>query len=186
MIYVKLLEARNSGPLYHSTSVASACKIIKSNKLLHNESSADDPDMRDGESAVSFSRNKRTLYGPVQFVVNSDKLSDRYALRPVVKGSEINNPEYGGEETWSQEERIVGRDVTNFLSYVTLVDMPDKTKNKIIRKILFKASKEDIINNNKLKSASGFYEFYELVKRHNLPISTSVANLFSEFEEYMK
>lgn len=185
MIRITLLEARNSGDLYHSTSVRSANHIIKSNKLISQESTSGDEEFRDGESAVSFSRNKRTIYGPIQFVIDSDKLSDRYKLVPVVRGSEINDPTYGGEETWSQEERIVGRDVHNFLSYVKMVDMPDKTKNKIIRKVLFQSSKEDIINDKLRVPAKGFYEFYKLVKKYNISTSVAVANLFTELEYYL-
>ena len=68
-----LLEAKQVGILYHTTSSSGLASILKSNKIWTN-----------WIQGVSFTRDKNYWYGdyPAQLVLDGDKLSENHKVYP--------------------------------------------------------------------------------------------------------
>ncbi len=132
-------EGKQVGILYHSTSIKNLFKIIEENKLIAFSSDLNNlidfrtqrddnfmfhplagPIIKDREKYkpyISFTRNKNYKRTPkdVVFVIDGDKLSERYKIIPY--------SHFGGRENDEMEERIY-RDVNNLDKYIIKVILP--------------------------------------------------------------
>lgn len=109
-------EAKQVGNLYHFTPIASLIQIIKSNKLAahvaDNHSSASVSLTRDSHLSRSKGSNAR-------IVIDGDKLSNRYKVKPInITSSDPYSPAWETES----EERVLG-DITDLKKYIVSVDL---------------------------------------------------------------
>ena len=167
-----LFEGKSVGTLYHvCTAEAFAKYIVPTNtlqgsgKYMNNLLGTDD--------IVSFTRNKNFVVGTdtvqnatvlFQFVVDGDKLSDRYKITPYddyYSYSGISAPEL------LEAEEVVEGTIKNFKSYIKEVNF-DLTDNLFDRGYLGIADINSLINNIKdiRKYLSGIK-----VTRSNLPFA---------------
>jgi len=175
---IRVYEGVNDYYLYHSTPAINAIRIITDNKLMAIRA--------DDEKAISFSRNKRVIYGDIAFTIDRRKLSHNYKIIPVSKGLEQGYRSDGDAEV-SDEERVL-RDVKNFLSYVLSIDFcAAKTPERIIRKALFTSSIEEITtitdNSNNNKRCNNFYNLYLVVNAKGIPVGKKLSSLFKVLED---
>ena len=166
----RLIEGRDA-PLYHSTGVSSAYKILTSNTL--KASNADDLTT----SSVSFSRSRTVTYGPIIFKFNQSKLQTRYKISPIAHGGNTLDG-YKGD---SYEERVV-KDITNVRNYIEEIDVSNMMHMRILRRSLYKASKNELINNTFKSTIKDLYPFYIFVTTNKLPIGKGLKELFNAIE----
>ena len=113
---VKLTEGKQVGILYHYTSFDKIFNILQQNRL----------GMQKG-GYVSFTRNKYFEKHPryevsveCRFVIDGDKLSNRYKIEP---HNYYNSTKYSNYGSWDeQEERIIGS-VENFRNYIIKIQL---------------------------------------------------------------
>lgn len=116
-----LLEGRDA-PLYHSTSLESAYKILKSNVFRASTSRGD------SNKVVCFTRDKEywIANNVVRFTIDQRKLSQNYRLTPFdydelklksTSGTRIFDYQY------EAEERVVARDIKNADRYITEIEI---------------------------------------------------------------
>jgi hypothetical protein len=97
----KLNEAKQVGTVYHFTSISSALQIIADNKLGKNDTTISTT--RDKNFVVS---GPRAVSGnEISFILDGDKLSERYKTTPY----DYNNDNPGEEVGDEQEETIWGK-----------------------------------------------------------------------------
>jgi len=134
----KLYESKNVGILYHFTSIENLIEIINSNEMI-------------GNGSISFTRDKNFLdttgaesigsdSTECRIVVDGDKLSNKYKIRPYNFFSNIStrpNRETGlsidGEDfiAGPESEEVVLTDrIENIKDYIIRVDFIYGTKNK--------------------------------------------------------
>jgi hypothetical protein len=135
-----LKEGKQTGMLYHNTSIKKATQIIKTNKLKTNldtghiltnyRNKPEDflfimgqPVHRDYingkiKEFISFTRNKnyRRVEDNVQFVLDGDKLSENYKISPY--------SHFGGRSYDEMEERIY-KDIDDLQKYIIKVVIPN-------------------------------------------------------------
>ncbi len=146
-------EGKQVGSLYHYTDIQHAIKILESNTL--KATAGNEPEFgkfysknthRDKTGKViSFSRDKMKYNfsisdeAEVVFVIDGDKLSNKYSLSPF-----SDQDEYGEDE---QEERIYNRDITNLINYIEKI----------------------IIYNTKYIDDLEVSDLIEIIRRKNIP-----------------
>ena len=109
--YKNFIEAKQVGVLYHITSIKNLLAILKTNQL------------QGAINGISTTRNKY-LYKTIstvggnqcQLVLNGDKLSNKYKIKPY---NDLTNISYGDEN----EELIYTRVINNVKKYIIKVQL---------------------------------------------------------------
>lgn len=106
-IYQYLLSELNFSPLYHTTkSFKQAMNIIKTDRL--------------GGYKISTSRNKKFGFqiGTIRFILNREKLVQRYKIEPYVYGGGGKKGIYGKEA-----EEVIHGPIKNLHKYVEWIEV---------------------------------------------------------------
>lgn len=120
-----IAEGRDA-PIYHTSTLSDAAKIIKTNVLKMGNN-----------GSISFTREIRHAewFNDVIFVLNQAKLAQNYKLIPIwdKKPELIGQPKtpmhmWKGSNEF--EERIHGRDITDFDKYIVSILVKEKQMNK--------------------------------------------------------
>lgn len=159
--------------MYHSTSVSNAYKILKSNKLELRQHKGDDP-------AVSFTHDKRTVYGSIVFIMDQEKLSHNYKLLPI--------DDIGRNTSNSSEERVL-RDINNIKRYIMMIDVSDDTKLRILLKKLGTIDKDQLVNmssSREMSAINNLHNFYLEVKGSLIPVGSRLRLLFNAIDNKLK
>jgi hypothetical protein len=155
----KLFEAKNVGILYHFTSIDNLIEIIETNKMI-------------GGDSISFTRDKNFINttgaasigepAECRIVIDGDKLSNRYKIRPYnffsneydvtrpnrETGLVINDKDFiAGSES---EEVVLSSVIENIKDYIIRVDFIYGSKNKFFNA---KPSKDElnVLRKNRIK-----------------------------------
>ena len=145
-LFLKLLEGKQVGVLYHNTYLNGLVKILKNNQLVafsnpeHNELNFRNKDVYsdyDEDSdyeeqyadpteyppAVSFTRSKSYDMDPtyVKLVIDGDKLSNKYKVVPY--------SHFGGRKFDEMEEKVYSN-IDNLDKYIIKVIFPSLLQNK--------------------------------------------------------
>ena len=125
--YKSLFEAKQVGVLYHFTRLGSLEKILQENILY----------MSRQWKNISFTRNKNLISNSnylkenkafARIVVDGDKLSNDYKIRPFVfpQRSKWETASYNLERPGSEAEEMVEADIKDIKKYIIRVDLPHK------------------------------------------------------------
>lgn len=124
-----LTEAR-SAPLYHGTKLYNAERILAMNTL---KGTLQDRGATEGKTGIFMTRSQkhaRTIYGEkeaVIFVIDQQKLVQRYKVKPIKNWAEYNNDRnhkplymsgFGGNEF---EEFVETKEIRDFDNYITKI-----------------------------------------------------------------
>lgn len=145
----KLFEAKQVGTLYHVCSVEAARNYIFPEDQLKGSGKYTANKITGTKDVIYFSRNKRIdnvafltrSHMVIQFVVDGDKLSERYHIFPYNDFIDDERTGYSGSNSLrptktplnqlinnrQQEECVIGT-IKNFSSYVTKINMYYDTK----------------------------------------------------------
>lgn len=138
----KLVEGKQVGTLYHFTSIDNFMDIMDNNLLKHSKAKEKNPKTGKQEDNISFTRDKRfgKAFRPgvdvdVAFVVDGNKLSDKYKISPYQFDFDAEGMfDLPQEIRDEMEEKIWVRVITNFKKYVTGVIINTKSKGLKRRK----------------------------------------------------
>jgi len=115
---INIVEAKQVGILYHATTYDNADKILKDNVLKRGK-----------RGFVSFSRSKIGTKIKVDklhvviFVINGNKLSEKYKIKPYNHSWNQNkNVDYITHQMVDEMEERVFSDITNFSQYVLSIE----------------------------------------------------------------
>lgn len=145
----KIFEAKQVGTLYHVCSVEAARNYIFPEDQLKGSGKYTANKITGTKDVIYFSRNKRIdnvafltrSHMVIQFVVDGDKLSERYSIFPYNDFIDDERTGYSGSNSLrptktplnqlinnrQQEECVIGT-IKNFSSYVTKINMYYDTK----------------------------------------------------------
>lgn len=110
LIEAILLDARQVGNLYHSTTIGNCLSIIKDNELIANPKIiSEQQQVLDLNSiGISTSRNKLFMYkGDIEIILDGDKLSNRYNIIPYNYFYDHDNSEMTHAEKRNAAETII-------------------------------------------------------------------------------
>lgn len=180
-----MLEGKQVGTLYHFTNADKFIHILQDNVL---KSSRKQPDNGyGGYGYISFTRDKNFNKVPrgsisgtaIVFIVDGDKLSDRYKVEPFNYYNYANKND--NPERVEAEERVIGKgiyavdgiEIPNFLNYITNIIV---YKNKFLQEMrvggMLRSERRDLrdqlnlnVENGELDSpniqtANQFYEAF--------------------------
>jgi hypothetical protein len=141
-------EGKQVGLLYHYTSLIAAKQIMQLDLMKAGE-------YREGlDSGISFTRNKNEAYMnfPICFVVDGNKLSDKYKIRPYNYTWEhipqYFDNEYTTDKKGEFEEKVDTNRIENFHKYLKMI----------------------VINRNRIKHDVGVSVLYHYAKRLGVPM----------------
>ena len=158
--YNRINEGKNVGILYHYTDDESILSILETNTLKANHNDYDSP------NSVSFTRNKnfhsnkyRTMDDSFRLVIDGDKLSNNYKVKPYQDAYEPMIQDY----LWkghpnrrlyyeSESEEKVESDINNILKYIIEINYSTKYYKNSLRvestKEIFQEISQLCIENN--------------------------------------
>lgn len=130
-----ITEVKNIGPIYHYTTFNNAEKIMDSNMLKGSYNELEDRKY----PVISFTRNKNlhhTNYHKsagdsffVRFVLDSEKLSFNYNLRPYQHPLEI---EFGKINFFGAEERVIASKIYPLDKYLIKIEIISSMLEKVL------------------------------------------------------
>lgn len=146
--FLSLNEHKQTGILYHVTGLKNACDIIKDNQIRGSYFGHVDKQ----ELGISTTRNKRFLYDEnfVQFVLDGDKISFNYKIRP--------------HDYWERNYNVPGEPQTKDEDEEIILVPKEKLFN--LNKYLIK------VNIFKTSLSKEYNELVELLKFNNINYST--------------
>ena len=146
-------EARQVGTLYHHTTYPNIYNIIKTGKLCSSDTPYGD-DRDEGFYSISFTRDSR-LHGSFlsnqggdqcRFVIDGDKLSNNYKIKPYAESEW--DPKAESEEHITSEKQFC-IPILKYIQHIDLLVEPENESEQEDLTDLLKVCKERGIKVNK-------------------------------------
>jgi hypothetical protein len=133
----EITEAKQVGNLYHFTPLSNIKKILENRVLFSNDEGAISTSIRPNMSTRDFMDMKTASIARI--MLDGDKISTKYKIRPFAYGASEGNPEDLGEE-----QIIVNGEKFPFIPYLKRIDIFLNKKDKVNPKILELLDKANI------------------------------------------
>jgi len=132
-----ILEAKQAGDLYHFTPVSYLKDILLTQYLYPNDENQISTSRRPNMSTRDFQDMKTNSIARI--MLDGDKISNKYKVRPFAFGANENNPEDLGEE-----QIVVNGQKFPFIPYLKRIDIFLNKKTKVNDKIVELLEKANI------------------------------------------
>ena len=156
-------------PLYHTTSIRNAAKILVSDRL--NVSSE--------YGNVSLSRNRYEKYGHIQLILNQQALRYNYSITPFMAEAE--------RSTYSDSsEEVIGQDIVNIRRYILAIDITSDRCLRLLMGRLEGATKEQILRDDlssNLTPLRGTWLLYNEIMSSRIVINPRLNLLFTRLNQ---
>lgn len=150
-----LKESKQVGDLYHFTPLSNIANILKSQYLISNDEQAISTSIRPNMATKDFQDMKSTPIARI--MLDGDKISTRYKIRPFAYGSEYS--EIGRGEDLGEEAILTNGRNFYFIPYLKRIDIFTNKKSQInLSKITQMLDKMNIP-----------YKIYEGTPKSNIP-----------------